>query len=630
MSVDSGWGRLTWGQAGWNEATVLATGFGAKSWNDGAWGDLSNDQANLVGQQADTSLGTITLDVVSIAEPTGQEITSSIGTPVIDTVSIFPVTGQEITSATGSFDLDDVTAGLVTSALSASVGTVDAQNVFPLTGQEAQSQLGSPEVDGEIVVSITGQQADFATPVLEYAGTLVGWGRDAWGDLSWGDSTNKVVDLVGLQASVSLGQVTEIVSAVLNGQEATTNLGSINFVISPTQALDGQEATASQGDPTLEFAYTLSSQVGTTSLGTAVTEIGVPVTGLESTTDVGSVEVGSVELVNVTGVAATSSVGSIEYELTHIINGQETAGAAFEALADAQLSTAQKKFGTASLLLDGTQDRIQATSDVTLGTDNFTWETFARFNALSSTQCIWDGGENVGLNGNPVVYITPTNLQLSFAGGTYINAAHGMSTDTWHHIAITRNSGTVTAYIDGTSIGSQSIGAINCPASEHVIGGNYAGTFTCNAYIDETRLTQRVVYSGNFTPPTSAFTVNSADLFLMHYDGSNGSTVITNEVSSVFAFQADTSTGSFDIADVVQGLITDANTTTLGILGIQHFENLPTGSNTSYSNVAAGANSSITGVDTGSNTSYNDATTGSNSSISDVATGSNTSYTDAA
>lgn len=416
MSVDSGWGRLTWGQAGWNDATVLTTGFGAKSWNDGAWGDLSNDQANLVGQQADTSLGTITLDVVSIAEPTGQEATGNVGTPVLDLTSVISLTGVETNTATGSFDLDDVTAGLVTSALSASVGTVDAQNVFPLTGQEAQSQLGSPEVDGEIVVSITGQQADFATPVLEYSGTLVGWGRDAWGDLSWGDSTNKIVDLVGLQASVSLGQVTEIVSTVLNGQEATTNLGSINFVISPTQALDGQEATASQGDPTLEFAYTLSSQVGTTSLGTAVTEIGVPVTGLESTTSVGSIEVGSVELVNVTGVAATSSVGSIEYELTQAITGQT----------------------------------------------------------------------------------------------------------------------------------------------------------------------------------------------------------------------ATTANGSFDIEDVVQGLITEANTASLGILGIQHFQNLPTGSNTSYSNVAAGANSSITGVDTGSNTSYSDASTGSNSSISDVASGSNTSYTDAA
>ena len=47
--VSSGWGRLTWGQAGWNEATVLTQGWGAKSWNDGEWGDLSDETITLTG-----------------------------------------------------------------------------------------------------------------------------------------------------------------------------------------------------------------------------------------------------------------------------------------------------------------------------------------------------------------------------------------------------------------------------------------------------------------------------------------------------------------------------------------------------------------------------------------------------
>ena len=41
MSVTSGWGRLTWGQANWNEDTTLKTGWGAQAWNgEGAWGEL--------------------------------------------------------------------------------------------------------------------------------------------------------------------------------------------------------------------------------------------------------------------------------------------------------------------------------------------------------------------------------------------------------------------------------------------------------------------------------------------------------------------------------------------------------------------------------------------------------------
>ena len=42
MSVSSGWGRLTWGQANWNEATTLKTGWGAQAWNDGERGELKD------------------------------------------------------------------------------------------------------------------------------------------------------------------------------------------------------------------------------------------------------------------------------------------------------------------------------------------------------------------------------------------------------------------------------------------------------------------------------------------------------------------------------------------------------------------------------------------------------------
>ena len=42
MSVTSGWGRLTWNQANWNEATTLKTGWGAQAWGDGEWGELKD------------------------------------------------------------------------------------------------------------------------------------------------------------------------------------------------------------------------------------------------------------------------------------------------------------------------------------------------------------------------------------------------------------------------------------------------------------------------------------------------------------------------------------------------------------------------------------------------------------
>ena len=61
--VSSGWGRLTWGQANWNEATVLKQGWGAKSWNDGEWGDLSDENVILTGVSAQTSVGSLDVQV---------------------------------------------------------------------------------------------------------------------------------------------------------------------------------------------------------------------------------------------------------------------------------------------------------------------------------------------------------------------------------------------------------------------------------------------------------------------------------------------------------------------------------------------------------------------------------------
>ena len=60
MSVSSGWGRFSWGQANWNESTTLKTGWGAQAWNGGgAWGQTSNQVITLTGQSISSSLGSV-------------------------------------------------------------------------------------------------------------------------------------------------------------------------------------------------------------------------------------------------------------------------------------------------------------------------------------------------------------------------------------------------------------------------------------------------------------------------------------------------------------------------------------------------------------------------------------------
>ena len=66
--VSSGWGRLTWGQADWNDSTVYNTGWGAKGWGDSNWGELNDETVTLTGVSATTDYST------------SEEITNTSGT----------------------------------------------------------------------------------------------------------------------------------------------------------------------------------------------------------------------------------------------------------------------------------------------------------------------------------------------------------------------------------------------------------------------------------------------------------------------------------------------------------------------------------------------------------------------
>lgn len=197
----------------------------------------------------------------------------------------------------------------------------------------------------------------------------------------------------------------------------------------------------------------------------------------------------------------------------------------------AAISTDQAKFGSASIEFDGSNDSLR-TSDIILGTDNFTFEAFIRLDALTGFQYLLDGSENVGSVQNPVLYLTSTNILLSYAGGTIINASHGLSINTWHHIALVRTATqTFTIYVDGVQKGQATLGNYNSTARQYSIGNSFSESFGLNGYMDEIRLTKRAVYTSAFTPPTAEFsTGNENDQLIIHANGNDGSTTIVNSL----------------------------------------------------------------------------------------------------
>jgi len=122
-----------------------------------------------------------------------------------------------------------------------SVGSVVAAQLITaeLTGVSATSSLGSLTLDLTSVVSPTGVSLTTELGSFDNAGTLVGWGRNGWGEEPYGDSFNKLEQPAGLSITSSVGSLTAAIENFIpiTGVSATSNIGSLGFVIDSKPAI---------------------------------------------------------------------------------------------------------------------------------------------------------------------------------------------------------------------------------------------------------------------------------------------------------------------------------------------------------------------------------------------------------
>jgi hypothetical protein len=94
-----------------------------------------------------------------------------------------------------------------------------------------------------------------------------------------------------------------------------------------------------------------------------------------------------------------------------------------------------------------------------------------------------------------------------FINGGGTSTPVSISAGAWHHIAVSRQAGTVNVYMDGTRVGSYANGG-SIPARACLVGVSaHSGGEYVNGYIDDLRLTVGVArYTGStLTLPTAAF-----------------------------------------------------------------------------------------------------------------------------
>jgi len=175
----------------------------------------------------------------------------------------------------------------------------------------------------------------------------------------------------------------------------------------------------------------------------------------------------------------------------------------------AQLSTANPKFGSASLLLNGTTDYIQ-TSDLTdfsFGSADFTVEGWF-FNAgtSGSDQTMWStlaftpslNGFNIRTNGAGTAVLFEAYYLNGGVGGLTSNP---ITPGIWHHVAVVRISGSVSFYVDGLMVGG-----LTMPTMNSLYGTAMGLRFVdspsnyFNGYLDEWRVSKSAIYTAPFTP----------------------------------------------------------------------------------------------------------------------------------
>ncbi len=178
------------------------------------------------------------------------------------------------------------------------------------------------------------------------------------------------------------------------------------------------------------------------------------------------------------------------------------------------LSTAQIKFGTASLLPGGSGTQatgVLTSADLVMGSAVFTCECWIFPVTLPNSQKLIFGQWND--TGTTTNWFIGTDGTTSTKLGLWVNgsqvrasAAGAIATGAWQHIAYVRTGGTGTMYVSGASVFSGADSNNYSAAIKFTIGGASSGVVYFTGHIDEFRLTKGVArYTGPFTPPTAPF-----------------------------------------------------------------------------------------------------------------------------
>ena len=194
---------------------------------------------------------------------------------------------------------------------------------------------------------------------------------------------------------------------------------------------------------------------------------------------------------------------------------------------NAQLDTAQKKYGNTSLLLDGLTDYVSVASSTEFGfgTGAFTVECYVRLTDLANNQQIFDLRNGAVGDIASTVYVSNggqiryyTNSADRIAGSTLLS-------NQWYHVALSRSGGVTRLFVDGSQVGTDYNDTNDYGSTKPLtIGSRFDGGNLFHGHIDEFRISNTGRYTVAFTPRNGIFQGDNNTKLLFHFDGADAQT----------------------------------------------------------------------------------------------------------
>ena len=189
------------------------------------------------------------------------------------------------------------------------------------------------------------------------------------------------------------------------------------------------------------------------------------------------------------------------------VNGSTTfideTGRAWTKTGSANITNSFVKFGIGSLNPGIGKIITPSSEDFAFGTENFTIDFWTY---LGNNQVVITLDSTVAIGNYGIYYNMNDNRCYLYYNGTqiYSSGDNAFSFHGWKHIAIIGINSTIKIYFDGSLFHSTTVN-YNIAENDLSIHGN---DFQSAAPIDEFRISNIARWTSNFTPPTSAYTLD--------------------------------------------------------------------------------------------------------------------------